>query len=141
VGFELTVLLLTEIASTAYYRLLRRHGQDPALRALCGLILRDEAGHIAFHCDRLAQKQGYGRLWAIRFRALGMGAATMLWVNHAPCLRALGATRAEFYGEVGIELTRFIRSLRRDSLANAVPADRDEMVRAVRAMPVGVREG
>ena len=49
VRFELTVLLLTEIASTAYYRLLRRHGPDPALRAVCRLILRDEAGHVAFH--------------------------------------------------------------------------------------------
>src|SRR5207253_2662448 len=35
VRFELTVLLLTEIVSTVYYRLLRRHGQDPALRAMC----------------------------------------------------------------------------------------------------------
>src|SRR5262249_56353702 len=44
VRFELTVLLLTEIVSTVYYRLLHRHGQDPALRAMCRLIMRAETG-------------------------------------------------------------------------------------------------
>src|SRR5439155_23504863 len=84
VRFELTVLLLTEIVSTVYYRLLHRHGDDPALRAMCRLILRDEAGHITFHRDRLARarRARYGRLWEVRFRALGLAAATMLWVNH-----------------------------------------------------------
>src|SRR3954468_2497021 len=69
VRFELTVLLLTEIVSTAYYRLLRRHGDDVALRDMCRLILRDEAGHVAFHRDRLARRSAdgparYGMLWA-----------------------------------------------------------------------------
>jgi hypothetical protein len=122
VRFELTVLLLTEIASTAYYRLLRRHGADPALRGVCRLILRDEAGHVAFHCARLAAApRRYGRLWAARFRALGL-AATMLWVNHAPALRAVGGSRAEFYGEVWAELSRFIRRLRREAAPGAVPS-------------------
>src|SRR5262249_35158624 len=49
VRFELTVLLLTEIVSTVYYRLIRRHGDDPALRSMCRLIIRDETGHVAFH--------------------------------------------------------------------------------------------
>lgn len=118
VRFELTVLLLTEIASTVYYRLLRRHGQDQPLRAMCRLILRDENGHVAFHRDRLARvaragQARYGKLWAAQFRLLGLGAATMLWINHAPALKALGATRREFYREVWHELTRFIRQLRR----------------------------
>ena len=60
VRFELAVLLLTEIVSTAYYRLLHRHGQDEALRAMCRLILRDEAGHVAFHRDRLAHASQLG---------------------------------------------------------------------------------
>jgi hypothetical protein len=116
VRFELTVLLLTEIASTAYYRLLRRHGPDPALRAVCRLILRDEAGHVAFHRARLASAgRRYGRLWAGWFRALGLSAATMLWVNHAAALKAIGATRREFYREVRGELTRFVRRLRAES--------------------------
>jgi hypothetical protein len=124
VRFELTVLLLTEIVSTVYYRLLRRHGEDAALRAMCRLILRDEAGHIAFHRDRLAQaarSRGhgwavYGRFWEIRFRILGLAAASVLWINHAPGLRTLGASGKEYYGEVWRELSRFVRRLRWQSL-------------------------
>jgi hypothetical protein len=116
VRFELTVLLLTEIVSTVYYRLLRRHGRDPALRSMCRLILRDEAGHVAFHRDRLARsgRTDYGQLWELRFRALGLAAATMLWVNHAAGLQAVGATGAEFYAEIWLELSRFVRRLRRE---------------------------
>jgi hypothetical protein len=113
VSFELTVLLLTEISSTAYYRLLRRHGDDTALRDVCKLILRDEAGHIAFHRARLASSGArFGRLWALWFSALGHAAATMLWLNHGPALRAVGASRAEFYRELRRELALFIRRLR-----------------------------
>jgi hypothetical protein len=120
VRFELTVLLLTEIVSTVYYRLLRRHGDDPALRSMCGLILRDEIGHVAFHRDRMARaaragRAAHGPLWEVRFRVLGLMAATVLWVNHAPGLRALGAGGKEFYREVGRELSRFVRRLRRES--------------------------
>jgi hypothetical protein len=116
VRFELTVLLLTEIVSSVYYRLMRRHGRDVPLRAMCRLILRDEACHIAFHGDRLADgvrgRWAYGKWWEMHFRALGLAAASMLWVNHGRALKALGATRAEFYREVWIELSRFIRRLR-----------------------------
>jgi hypothetical protein len=120
VRFELTVLLLTEIASTVYYRLLRRHGEDPALRSVCQLILRDEEGHVAFHRDRLSSSARagwarHGRCWEIRFRLLGLAAAWMLWINHAPALLALGASRGEFYQEVWLGLSRFVRRLRRES--------------------------
>src|SRR5687767_6870774 len=68
VRFELQVLLLTEIVSTAYYRVLRRHCEDSAVRTMCKRILRDEAGHISFHCDRLASEGQspaglFGSLW------------------------------------------------------------------------------
>jgi hypothetical protein len=120
VRFELTVLLLTEIVSTVYYRLLRRHGADPALRSMCRLILRDEAGHIGFHRDRLAEagrtgRAGFGALWEVCFRALGLAAASVLWISHAPGLQALAATTSEFYREVWRELSGFIRRLRRES--------------------------
>jgi hypothetical protein len=122
VQFELTVLLLTEIVSTVYYWLLRRHGQDPALRSMCKLILRDESGHVAMHRDRLADlaRTGhatYGPVWEMRFRVLGLVAATMLWINHAPGLKAVGATRGEFYRDVWLELTRFARRLQSEAAA------------------------
>jgi hypothetical protein len=117
VRFELTVLLLTEIVSTAYYRLLRRHVPDTAVRQVCSLILRDEAGHVAFHRDRLAAAGGdaapqASALWPLRFRLLGYAAATVLWVNHGRCLRPFGATNREFYHEVESEISRFIEQLR-----------------------------
>jgi hypothetical protein len=123
VRFELTVLLLTEIVSTVYYRLLGRHCEDPTLRSVCRLILRDEEGHVAFHRDRLASTalSSYGRCWEICFRFLGLAAASMLWINHAAALKALGATRGEFYQEVWLGLSRFVRRLRRES-AHALPA-------------------
>jgi hypothetical protein len=51
----------------------------------------------------------------VRSRALGLAAATMLWVNHAPALKALGATRGEFYREVWREQSLFIRRLRQET--------------------------
>jgi hypothetical protein len=119
VRFELTVLLLTEIVSTVYYRLLHRHCADPALRSVCRLILRDEAGHVAFHRDRLAHAGAtYGKWWEFRFRLLGLAAASVLWLSHAPALRTLGASRAEFFREVRLGLARFVRRLRQKSLAS-----------------------
>jgi hypothetical protein len=116
VKFELQVLLLTELVSTAYYRVLRRHVPDAPLAAMCALILRDEAGHVAFHRDRLsAAGDGpnglFGAFWEMQFWFCGHGAATVLWMSHGPCLRAIGGSRAEYFSEVRYELARFVRSL------------------------------
>jgi hypothetical protein len=123
VRFELTVLLLTEIVSTVYYRLIRRHADDPALRSMCRLILRDEHGHVAFHRERLATaarhgQASHGPLWRVWFTTLGLSAATMLWINHASGLGPLGATTREFYREVWREIGRFVRGVRRDTQRN-----------------------
>jgi len=141
VRFELTVLLLTEIVSTVYYRLMRRHGADAALRAMCLLIIRDENGHVSFHCDRLASlaragKRRYGKLWRLRFQLLGLGAATMLWINHARALRALGATRTEFYHEVRLGVSRFIAQLQLKLAAGAAPS----RSRLAAVQPVGAAQ-
>ena len=116
VGFELMVLLVTEIVSTAYYRLLYRHGEDAALHGVCKLILRDEAGHVAFHRDRMARTApyGYNRLWEAFLVVLAHGAATMLLANHAPALCAVGGSGREFFREVRRELVRFLHRLRSD---------------------------
>ena len=127
VAFELQVLLLTEIVSTAYYRVMHRHGQDAAVRGMCALILRDEAGHIAFHRDRLAAAGrtlggGSGWIWAGQFWLLGHAAATMLWVNHRPALVALGGSRGEFFQEVRRELFRFLSVLDAPGEVRALPS-------------------
>ena len=118
VRFELQVLTLTELVSTAYYRMLRSHSPDGPLAAMCELILRDEAGHVAFQRDRLADagcpKPGLrGGLWQIQFLACGYAAGTVLWISHAPCLKAIGGTRVEYCSEITRQMMRFIRSLRK----------------------------
>ena len=119
VRFELTVLLLTEIVSTVYYRQLLRYGDDPALRSMCRLILRDEVGHVAFHRDRLVcqaikGQAAFGRIWRAWFCGLGLAAATMLWVNHAPGLCAIGSSGREFYRRIWRELSVFLARLDRE---------------------------
>jgi len=116
VAAELQILLLTEIVSTAYYRVMRRHSEDPAIRTMCSRILRDEAGHVAFHCDRLTAEGRSpwglsGALWTAQFQCFGYAAATMLWINHGKCITALGGSRSEYYREVRCELGRFLTSL------------------------------
>jgi hypothetical protein len=111
VRFELQVLLLTELVSTAYYRVLRRHIDDTPVRAMCSLILRDEAGHVAFHRARLASSNNRGLFWALQFWMCGYAAATMLWVNHRVCLNAIGGNRGEYFREVSFEISRFLRRL------------------------------
>jgi hypothetical protein len=116
VSFELQVLLLTELVSTAYYRVLRAHSPDAPMADMCDLILRDEAGHVSYHRERLADAGRSslglgGALWQIQFWILGHAAATMLWANHGPCLTAIGGSRGEYFGEVRRQLGRFIMSL------------------------------
>ena len=88
---------------------------------MCRLIIRDETGHVAFHRDRLANsarasKAAYGLLWEICFRVLGIAAATMLWVKHAPGVIAVSGRTSEFYQEIWFELSRFIWRLRRKAI-------------------------
>lgn len=127
VRFELQVLTLTELVSTGYYRMLRKYSPDGPLAAMCELILRDEAGHVAFHRDRLMSTGcpapgARGLLWRLQFFLCGYAAGTVLWISHAPCLKALGGTRAEFYSEITRQMTRFVRSLRRSERRHAIPA-------------------
>jgi len=136
VRFELQVLLLTEITSTAYYRLLQRHCRIPALESMCALILRDEGGHVAFHRDRLATGGRspvgfFGQWWALQLCVCGYAAGTMLWINHAPCLTKLGATTKEFYAEVTRELRRFLRSLATRSIPSRSAFCRAEPAQAL----------
>jgi hypothetical protein len=113
VQFELTVLLLVEIVSTGYYRMIRRHAGDEPIAAMCRLILRDEARHIDFHRDRLAARhpRGVGAAWALGFRLLGLACAAFLWLGHGRALRALGGTRAELFQHVRSGLTNFLGEL------------------------------
>jgi hypothetical protein len=127
VRFELQVLTLTELVSTGYYRMLRKYSPDGPLAAMCELILRDEAGHVAFHRDRLMstgcpRPDVRGFFWRLQFLLCGYAAGTVLWLSHARCLKAIGGTRAEFYSEITRQMTRFVRSLRKQEKPLIIPA-------------------
>jgi len=127
VRFELQVLTLTELVSTGYYRMLRKYAPDGPLAAMCELILRDEAGHVAFQRDRIMSsgcpRRGLrGWLWRLQFLLCGYAAGTVLWVSHARCLKAIGSTRGEYYLEITHQITRFIQSLRKQEGTARIPA-------------------
>jgi hypothetical protein len=113
VQFELLVLLLVEIVSTGYYRLIRRHVGDKPIADMCRLILRDEARHVEFHRERLSTEypNGVSWFWRTRFRALSYACVAFLWLGHGRCLRALGASRAELFAQVARGTERFLRAL------------------------------
>jgi hypothetical protein len=127
VSFELQVLTLTELVSTAYYRMLRQYSPDGPLAAMCELILRDEAGHVAFQRERIGEiaqpKPGWrGWFWRIQFLLCGYGAGTVLWISHRRCLTALGSSAAEYYAEVSRQLFRFVRALKKAHRVAGIPA-------------------
>jgi hypothetical protein len=133
VRFELQILLLTELVSTAYYTVLRRHSPDVPLAAMCALILRDEAGHVAFHRDRLAAEGRSplglaGAMWQAQFWICGLIAATVLWSSHRHCLKTICGSRLEYFREVRWELRRFLVSLTR--AVEPVFADRERVYQA-----------
>lgn len=117
ISFELQILTLTELSSTAYYRLLRMYSKDPASIDVFSLILRDESGHLAFQCDRLACEgaPGHGIMrlfWCVQFWCCGMVAASVLYASHGKCLRVMGVSCSEFYGEAHQQFSRFLVRLK-----------------------------
>lgn len=116
VQFEMLVLLLVEIVSTAYYRLIRRHCGDGPIDDMCRLILRDEIGHIAFHRARLGARhpEGPSLAWRVMFHALGHACAAFLWFSHGKTFRPIGATRGELFRQVASGLRLFLRQLDAD---------------------------
>jgi len=99
--FEIQMLLTAEIVGTAYYELVNAGVTDPALNAALGLMLHDEASHVAFHLDRLRLRwRTYlpleRALWSLQFQMLVLMALRVAWLDHGPCLRALGFSWENF---------------------------------------------
>jgi hypothetical protein len=110
---EMLVLLVVEIVSTGYYRVIRKHCADQPTQDMCRLILRDEAGHIAFHNDRIAEnrRRGIGGLMRFSIYLLAYVCAGFLWLGHGRCLRAIGASRSELFRHVTSGVRLFLRRL------------------------------
>jgi len=126
VQFEMLVLLVVEIVSAGYYRVIRRHVGDEPLAAMCQLILRDEARHIDFHRDRLAARypHGVGMLWKAQFRLLAEACASFLWLGHGRALSALGGTRPELFEHVRSGVKNFLAELAHATTPAAAPQPR-----------------
>ena len=120
--FEMLVLLIVEIVSTAYYRIVRAHCGDEPVRQMCRLILRDEAGHITFHRERLSsgRAQGPTAAWTLLFYTLGAACTVFLWLSHGRWLRPLGATARELFASSGRGLVQFRRRLETAKMTAAV---------------------
>lgn len=112
--FEMLVLLIVEIVSTAYYHVICRHCDDRPIAHMCLLILRDEAGHVSFHKDRLASlhPNGVSPAWAAGFHLLGWACTLFLWMGHGRWLRDIGVNRSEMFGLVRRGLNRFLKRLK-----------------------------
>jgi hypothetical protein len=99
--FEIQMMLTAEMVGTAYYELVKQGCGDGVLEAAIGLMLHDEAGHVAFHLDRLRERwRTYLPLertaWSLQFQVLLLAALRAAWLDHGPCLRTLGFTWSDF---------------------------------------------
>jgi hypothetical protein len=99
--FEIQMLLTAEIVGTAYYGMINQGVQDAPLNAALGLMLRDEANHVAFHLDRLKTLWRdwlplERAAWELQFQALILAALRAAWLDHGRCLRGLNFTWDEF---------------------------------------------
>jgi hypothetical protein len=114
--FEIQMLLTAEIVGTAYYEMVNAGLHDAPLNTALGLMLRDEASHVAFHLDRLSLRwRTYlpleRALWSGQFQVLLLAALRAAWLDHGTCLRALGHTWEHFSRRARQEAIRFLEAL------------------------------
>jgi len=138
IDFEIQVLVVAELVGTVYYRLLQRHISDHATLDVCELVLKDETQHVKFHAERFFSNQRDWRriertLWSWQFRVMLAIAGYVAWIDHRGALSALGATRPEFFGELGMESRAFLDLLSQETrmdqaaAAHSFPTRRSEL--------------
>lgn len=99
---ELMILLVAEMIAKRYYRALYEGVRDENLRRMCAQILRDEVGHVAFHCDYLrgdfaglpADSRVLARgVWRAFFRVVCLIVA----LDHRDALRDCGVSTSDWW--------------------------------------------
>jgi hypothetical protein len=110
---ELQVLMCAELIGNAFYRLVRSRCADPVVTDVITRILADEARHLAFHLDNLAERHAGSlplerQVWGARCQLLLAVGARLAWLDHAPCLRALGYARTDLVGRASRECGEFL---------------------------------
>lgn len=125
--FNIQVLLIAELIAEAYYGLLYKHCPDPAIRSLCGKIVRDEVQHIAFHRDffrrlHAARLPVASAVWELQFQFIFAATEGVVWSDHGKCLTALGISKTEFSRKARGCCRRFLFSLQRENRPGAISA-------------------
>jgi hypothetical protein len=103
---ELLVLMVAEMIAKRYYRALHEGTDDPVLKTAFAQILRDEQGHVAFHCDELHRtfnalptpaRRAIRLGWRLIFRATCL----VVMYDHRAVLRAVHVAPAAFWRDCG----------------------------------------
>lgn len=108
---ELLILLVAEMIAKCYYRVLRDGTSDVVLRTLFTQIIRDENGHVAFHCDYLRSSLGQWpkparRILRLLWRMVYRAACLVVMLDHRPVLLACGVSTGTFWRETGAIFSR-----------------------------------
>lgn len=97
----LIVLLTAEVVATIYYPALGEATRSPLLHRLCQQIHRDETHHVQFQTESLHHIWQSHPHWRrvftqLCFRVFFRATLVVVWVNHAPVLRAVGYSFTQF---------------------------------------------
>jgi len=112
----LSVLVTAEIIAKVYYAAVYVATQSPTLRTLCKQILHDEAAHVQFHIERLAQirmdRPGLiQRGILILHRLLFYGACTVVWSKHSQVFLSIGMNFSTYAQQCWREFAAALRGL------------------------------
>jgi rubrerythrin len=102
-GFELaiTVLITAEMIGVQYYRALLNSTRSKRLRALCSVLMQDEALHLAYESELLlSMRRGragaLSTLTTILHGCFHAATALVVWYDHRQVLRYAGHTPVSF---------------------------------------------
>lgn len=112
----LSVLVTAEMIANVYYAAVYLATQSPVLRTLCEQILHDEAAHVQFHIERLAQiRMGrpdlIQRSILILHRLLFYGACTVVWSKHSQVFHSTGMNFSTYSQQCWREFAAAMRGL------------------------------
>lgn len=104
---ELLVLLMPEMIAKRYFRAIHDGVDDPVVRAVCGQIMHDEEGHLAFHVEYLqrafANMSVPSRLLLrIAWRMLFSLSCLVVMFDHRGALREVGVSSTRFWWDCGL---------------------------------------
>lgn len=104
---EILILLIAEIIAKRYYRALAEGIRDPVAQTVFAQIVRDEQGHVAFHCDKLHHdfaplpalvRSAIRFVWQSVFRIV----CAIVMIDHRAVLRAVSVTNGDFWRDCNL---------------------------------------